>query len=288
MIDETVEEIAGMQTHSSSVVAVKAARALRELLDREYPTVDRYLRALEQNSDALRRANRSHLSLHTTQRDIVTAVTGRDPGTVEEAKTATEEAILAAVERVERGKRRAASEAQPLLEDGATLLTHDYSTTVLAALSRATENGASLTVYVREARPRFLGRRMARRLAEFESLDVRLIVDSASGQVLSDCDRVLVGMTCLVGGSLYNRVGTYPLAATAADAGVPMTSVGSATKLTDGGFAFENAHRPASEVMREPAEGFVVENPAYDATPVALLDSVVTDDGRHDPATLSG
>jgi translation initiation factor eIF-2B subunit delta len=32
--------------------------------------------------------------------------------------------------------------------------------------------------------------------------------------------------------------------------------------------------------MREPAEGFTVENPAYDATPTRLLDSVVTDDGR--------
>ena len=34
MIDETAAEIRGMQTHSSSVVAVKATRALEELLDR--------------------------------------------------------------------------------------------------------------------------------------------------------------------------------------------------------------------------------------------------------------
>lgn len=287
MIDETVEEIAEMQTHSSSVVAVKAARALRELLDREYPTVDQYLRALERNSDALRRANRSHVSLHTTQRGIVTSVSERDPETVDAAKEATEAAIAGAVERVERGKRRAARETQAILADGATLLTHDYSTTVLAALDRATEAGASFTVYVREARPRFLGRRMARRLAGFDGVDARLVVDSASGHVMPDCDRVLVGMSCLADGRLYNRVGTYPLAATAADAGVPVTTVGSTTKVADGGFAFENDHRPASEVLREPAEGFTVENPPYDATPVRLLDSVVTDEGRHDPATFA-
>ena len=34
MIDETVAEIEGMQTHSSSVVAVKSARALSELTER--------------------------------------------------------------------------------------------------------------------------------------------------------------------------------------------------------------------------------------------------------------
>jgi translation initiation factor eIF-2B subunit delta len=35
--------------------------------------------------------------------------------------------------------------------------------------------------------------------------------------------------------------------------------------------------------MREPADGFVVENPAYDATPTRLVDTVVTDEGRFDP-----
>ena len=288
MIDETAEEIAAMQTHSSSVVAVKAAQSLRELLDREYPTPAEYLRALERNSDALRRANRSHASLQTTQRAIVTRVQETDPDSVEAAKTATEEAVTAAVERVERSKRRAAGQAQEFLPDKATLLVHDYSTTVLAALAQATEAGASFTVYIREARPRYLGRKMARRLAKFEALDTKLIVDSATGHYLSDCDRVLVGMDCIVEDLLYNRVGTYPLAATAADAGVPMTTVGSAAKIIEGGFDFENEHRPVSEVMREPAEGFTVENPAYDATPVRLLDSVVTGEGIHDPTALTG
>ena len=50
--------------------------------------------------------------------------------------------------------------------------------------------------------------------------------------------------------------------------------------LVDEGFVFENEFRSASEVMAEPAEGFEVENPAYDATPVDLLESVITDEGR--------
>ncbi|ERH08504.1 MAG: translation initiation factor 2B subunit II family (IF-2BII) [halophilic archaeon J07HX64] len=287
MIDETAEEIAAMQTHSSSVVAVKAAQSLRDLFDREFPTVDEYLRALEHNSDTLRRANRSHASLHTTQRTIVTRVRETDPDSVEAAKLVTEEAVTAAVERVEQSKRRAADQAQALLPGEATLLVHDYSTTVLAALARATQTGASFTVYIREARPRYLGRKMARRLAEFESLDTRLLVDAATGHYLSDCDRVLVGMDCIVGDRLYNRVGTYPLAATAADAGVPMTAIGSAAKIIESGFDFENEHRPVSEVMREPAEGFRVENLAYDATPVRLPDSVVTGESVYDPATLT-
>jgi translation initiation factor eIF-2B subunit delta len=283
MIDETADEIADMQTHSSSVVAVKAARALRELTEREFPAVEEYLRALERNSNALRRANPSHASLHNTQGRIVERVTGGDPDSVTAAQRLTEEAIDEVVETVEVGKRRAAERGAKLLDDDDTLLVHDFSTTVLSAVTRAVEQGAAFTVYVTEARPRYLGRKMARRLADLEAVDAHLLVDSASGHYLPECDRVVVGMDCIVEDTLYNRVGTYPLAATAADAGVPVAVIGSAAKLVDEGFAFENEFRAASEVMREPADGFAIENPAYDATPTRLVDTVVTDEGRFDP-----
>lgn len=284
MIDETAAEIADMQTHSASVIAVKAASALRELTDREFPAVSEYLQALERNSNALRRADPSHASLHNTQREIVETVTEADPDSVAEAQELSRDAIDRVIERVESGKRRAAENAASMLAEADVLLTHDYSTTVLSAITRAIEDGAAFTVYVTEARPRFLGRKMARRLAEFEAVETHLIVDGACGHYLPECDRVVVGIDCVVEDTLHNRVGTYPLAAAAADVGVPMTAIGSAAKLVDGGFAFENDYRTASEVMLEPAEGFIVENPAYDATPTHLLDSIVTDQGVVDPA----
>lgn len=286
MIDETAEEIADMQTHSSSVVAKKAAQALRTVTDRNFPTVDEYYRSLERNSRALRRANRSHASLHTTQREIVETITSEDAESVERAQEQTRAVIDDIIERIEGSKERAATEAAALLEDGQTLLTHDYSTTVLSTIERAIESGRELTIYVTESRPRFLGRRMARTLAGYDAVETTLIIDSAAGHHLSECDRVLVGMTCIVGETLYNRVGTYSLAATAADSGVPMTSVGADSKLIDGGFQFENEERVPSEVMREPVEGFEISNPAYDATPTRLLDTVVTDDGVFDPEEL--
>ena len=281
MIDETVEEIAEMQTHSSSVVAVKAATALTALTEREFPTVEEYVRALERNSSALRRANPSHASLHTTQRSIVQRVSDADPDSVEAAKAETQAAIDDVIEQVESGKDRAAQRCSELLDADATILTHDYSSTVLGAIEHVIENAepVDLTVYATEARPRYLGRKMVRELATYDGVDVHLIVDSAAGHYLPECDRVLVGMDCIVGETLYNRVGTYPIATAAADCDVPMTVVGSEAKLIDGGFAFENEFRSTSEVMREPAEGFSVENPAYDATPTHLLDSVVTDEG---------
>jgi translation initiation factor eIF-2B subunit delta len=279
MIDETAEEISEMQTHSSSAVAVKAAEALGELLDREFATVEEYLRTLERNSNALRRAQRSHASLQNTQREIIRRVEAADADSVEEAKAATGEAIEDVVDAVETAKRRAAENGVELLPDGATVLTHDYSTTVLGAIELAAQEGHHLEVYVTEARPRFLGRKTARTLATLDRVDATLVVDSAAGLYLDECDRVVVGMDCIVDDTLYNRVGTFTIAATAAELAVPMSVFGSSAKIIEEGFAFENDFRSSSEVMREPAEGFAVENPVYDATPTYLLENVVTDDG---------
>ncbi|MFB6302054.1 MAG: translation initiation factor eIF-2B [Haloferacaceae archaeon] len=282
MIDETVREIRQMETHSSSVVAVKAARALRELLDRDYASLDAYERDLERNSSALRRANPSHASLFTTQRQVVESVVG-EATDLDEAKRLTREAVERVVESVQTGKHLAAERAADTFLDGETVLTHDYSSTVLEAVEMAVDDGVDLTVYVTEARPRYLGRKTARRLAGLDGVEPHLLVDAAAGELLPECDRVLVGMDCVVEDTLYNRVGTFPIAATAAQVEVPVQVVGSSAKVIDEGFVFENEFRPPAEVSLEPLEGVTVENPAYDATPTRLVDAVFTDEGRLEP-----
>ena len=282
MIDETVTEIEEMQTHSSSVVAVKAATALRTLTERSFPTLEEYLLSLERNSDILRRANISHASLHTTQRDIVQTVREADPDDIAAAKRLTEDAVDRVVAGVETAKAEAADRAVEQINDDDVLLIHDFSSTVMAAIDEALAAGASFGVYVTESRPRLLGRKTARKLAERNGVDVTLAVDSAAGHYLPECDRVLVGMDCIVDETLYNRIGTFNIVSTAVHCGVPTTVVGSAAKLIDDGFAFENEFRSPAEVHPEPTDEFSVVNPAYDATPTGLLDTVVTDEKIYD------
>ena len=279
MIDEAIEEIREMQTHSSSAVAITATNALSELLDREFATPEEYRRSLDRNASALRRANPSHASLQSAVREVVDAVDSAEPETVEAAKHVTQTAIERVVEQVEQEKGRAAARAAAHIDDGSTILTHDYSSTVLEGIEGAVSDGKHLTAYVSEARPRYLGRKSARTLAQYDTVETHLIVDSAWGHFMPEIDAIYVGMDCIVDGILYNRVGTFPLAITANELGVPMYVVGSGSKVVEGGFVFENEFRSPSEVMREPAEGFIVENPAYDATPVELLAGVITDDG---------
>jgi len=277
MIDETVAEIREMRTHSSSVVAVKAAQALGSLTEREFASIENFRRSLTRNSDALCRASPSHASLWSTQQEIREAI--GDPATVADAKAQLREVIDEVTDRVKSAKAAAAANAAAALDNGETLFTHDYSTTVLATLEKATANGKQFDVYINEARPRYLGRKTARELGQQAGIEPTLLVDSAMGIHLADCDRVVVGMDCIVGDRLYNRVGTYPLAATANDLGVPVWVVGSDAKRIDTGFEFENEYRAISEVVREPPTGFDVSNPAYDATPIRLLKGVITDVG---------
>ena len=278
MIDETIEEIREMQTHSSSVVAIKATRSLLELTERDYATVDEYERALEHNTGALRRANPSHASLHNAMHGVTRNVVGH-ADTVEEAKQLTREMVEHIVDDVEQGKRRAAENAAETFEDGETLLVHDYSSTALEAIENALQAGIELTVYVTEARPRYLGRKTARTLATFAGVEPHLIVDSAAGHFLPECDRVFIGMDCIVEDTLYNRIGTYPIAAAADREGVPVHVVGSGAKVITDDFVFENEIRSPAEVLLEPTEGVTIHNPAYDATPMELVDAVITDGG---------
>jgi len=277
MIDETVREIEEMQTQSSSIVAVKAAKALRELTERECHTVEDFYRVVERNSSALQRANRSHAPLYTTQQRIVEAVTESDADSVESAKDVLVEAIDDVVNEVESSKQRAAERAAELVEDGDVLLTHENSSTVMATFDEVLDAGKEVETYVTESRPRFLGRKTARQLAEREGVAVTLITDGAAGHYLAEVDRVFIGMNCLIEDVVYNRIGTHAIVATANSHGVPVTAVGSSSKFIGSGFTFENTFRPASEVMLEPADGFEVANPGYDATPTRLLDSIVTE-----------
>jgi translation initiation factor eIF-2B subunit delta len=278
MVDQTVKEIAELQTHSSSVVAVKAAEALLELRDREFATSEEFVRSLERNSNALRRAQPSHASLFTTQSEIVQRVSNAETTDIDALTTILAEVVDDVTGRVNQAKSEAAANGAELLRDDATILTHDYSSTVLEAIESAARAGKHLTVYVTEARPRYLGRKTARTLASIDRVETTLLTDAAGGEVLDRCDRVVVGMDCIVDDIFYNRVGTFPIAATAAELAVPMHAIGASSKVIEsGGFAFENEFRSTSEVMREPAEGFEVTNPAYDATPTHLLQSVITD-----------
>lgn len=210
------------------------------------------------------------------------------------------EAALAEAERlcdedVERNRRMGALGAR-LLRDGDTVMTHcnagrlatvDYGT-ALGVLRAAKEAGKQIKVVACETRPLNQGARLTTTELVEDGFDVTLISDSMAAVVLRSgrVKRVIVGADRITRDAVFNKIGTYGLALLARAHKVPFTV---AAPLS----TFDLAHRARDVRVEERSpdellwlgdrqnapEGVKVFNPAFDATPLRLVDSIVTEKG---------
>lgn len=115
---------------------------------------------------------------------------------------------------------------------------------------------------------------------------VRLWPDTGIARALADGPAaVLVGADGIdADGSVVNKVGTHPLAATAATLDVPVYVVASVAKCCTGITAEERA--PGSNVYDGEAPIEVV-SPRFDRTPASLIAGYLTDGGRLDTDSVA-
>ncbi len=207
------------------------------------------------------------------------------------------------------------------LGDGAHVLVHCHSTTIVAVLRRAQEEGKHPTVTCLETRPLFQGRLTARQLAE-AGIETSLAVDSAAGTLISKADVVLVGADAITAeGDLVNKIGTHTLAQLSFAHAVrflcaaelykydPLTRWGRAEPMEerdagevwgDGRYARESRtetginHRSKHGSGTKQGEddlpipdGLRVLNPAFDRTPARLISAYITEAGLCPPAQLA-
>jgi ribose 1,5-bisphosphate isomerase len=186
------------------------------------------------------------------------------------------EESLKAVEEIARNSAR-------LIKDGDTILTHSYSSTVVAALKKASTEYSDIRVVVTRSGPGRSGERTARELDDL-NLGLTFIDDTAAGLYLSEVDRVMVGADRICSdGAVVNGAGTYMLALAAEKAGIPFYVLCETLKF--------DSRLKSSEVEieeKEPEEvagtadlptGTRIRNPYFDITPLELITSVVTENG---------
>lgn len=162
--------------------------------------------------------------------------------------------------------------------------------TALAPLYVAHDVGRQVRVYARETRPLLQGSRLTVWELARAGLDVVLLPDSAAGILLQQgaVDAILVGADRIAAnGDVANKVGTYELAVLARYHGVPFyvaapTSTFDAATPTGADIPIEE--RDPDEVRHgfgdwtAPRDAAVFA-PAFDVTPAALVDALVTDQG---------
>jgi methylthioribose-1-phosphate isomerase len=205
--------------------------------------------------------------------------------------------------------RRLGEHGASLLDDGATVMTHcnagalatvDWGT-ALGVVYSAVEAGKDVAVVANETRPLNQGSRITTVELLERGVETTLIPDNASGLCLQRgmVDAVVVGTDRIVldggetfgeGGVVFNKIGTYKHAVLADRHDIPFVVAAPRSTI--------DAQRTAGEVEieeRDPTElreiygtqnapeDVDVFNPAFDPTPMELVDYLVTEHGVFEP-----
>jgi eIF-2B alpha/beta/delta-like uncharacterized protein len=170
-----------------------------------------------------------------------------------------------------------------LIDEGDKIMTHSYSSTVMAVLKEAFDRGKHIEVTATRSGPGGTGQRIAQELGRY-GLAVTFIDDAAMGLYASKVGKAMVGADRICAdGSIINGIGTYQLALAAKKASVPFYVLAETLKF--------DPRRKGDEVdleEKEPSEVIAVgklppqvrvENPYFDITPLELVSAVVTENG---------
>ena len=206
-------------------------------------------------------------------------------------------AVLEEAQRIERedveANRSIGRRGAELVPDGATVLTHcnagslataGYGT-ALGVVRGAVEAGRRVRVVATETRPLLQGARLTAWELARDGIDCTLIVDSAAGAFMRRgvVDLVVTGADRIAAnGDTANKIGTYTLAVLAKEHGMPFY-IAAPTSTVDlslpGGDDIPIEERAPDEILRSAIDGVAVANPAFDVTPHALIEAIITERG---------
>lgn len=131
-----------------------------------------------------------------------------------------------------------------------------------------------------EGRPALEGRQLAESLAS-GGIEIDFFTDAGLSTAVDAADLVLVGADAVGGTAWINKVGTRLLAAAAHHRGLPVHVLATSDKLVMPAL-WPHLAKPdaaSSEVWASPPPGVRVRNPYFEATPLDLATTVITDLG---------
>jgi len=200
-----------------------------------------------------------------------------------------------------RTNRALGANGAALFGDRETVMTHCNAGalatvaygTALGVVRAAVDGGKTVRVIATETRPVQQGSRLTAFELLHDGIDVSLIPDTAVGYAMSQgmVDRVVVGADrVLRTGHVYNKIGTYQVAAMARRHGVPFYVAAplSTFDMDSSPADVVIEQRPADEVTgtagrRTAPECIGVINPAFDETPPDLVTAIITEAGVAEP-----
>jgi translation initiation factor eIF-2B subunit delta len=159
------------------------------------------------------------------------------------------------------------------------VVTLSNSSSVVTALE-AVRAMRPLHVSCAEGRPALEGRLLAAQLSA-AGISVAYFADAALAHALADADAVFVGADAIAPAWFLNKSGTRMLLAAAAQQGVPTYVVATRDKFVSLSVASRLVIRSGDpdEIWDAPPPNVEVRNPYFEATPLDLVASVISDIG---------
>ncbi len=147
------------------------------------------------------------------------------------------------------------------IEDGERILTHSHSSLVKEVLLQK-----RVEVLLTESRPKREGVALYHTLKK-AGIEATLIIDAAAAYLVKECDRVLLGADGVGDFGLVHKIGTYPIALAAKEAGIEVDVLATSARFWPRGFALPpQPLKPCDEI--EPESCCL--NYYFDITPAPL------------------
>lgn len=190
------------------------------------------------------------------------------------------------IKNSEEAVQRIGEYGSKMIDEGDTLMTHCNSSAALEIIKAAHRRGKGIRVYATETRPLYQGHITSQILSK-EGIDVSLICDNAVRFFIGKMDKVVVGADAIAAnGALVNKIGTSLVALAAKEATIPFLVGAETIKFspeTIVGELIEIEERPWTEIISPDILANIgrvkVRNPAFDITPPAYIDMIVTEKG---------
>lgn len=286
---KAVEDVHIRQMRGGTIVTHAALAALRSAALKSKATSPKdFFGELEENCKYLTKIRAASIPLTNGLRYVELEVQKAvDRGSkVQELKEIVSDASMNYDKKLEQSVKEIAEIGARRLKEGDVIMTHSYSSSVIAILKRAHQQGKDLRVFVTETRPELEGRDVARELAT-DGISTTLIIDSAVSHFIEKTDKVLVGAEAVAAnGAIVNKIGTATIAAVAHGARVRVYAAASTYKFSPEtmlGELIEIEERDPSYVLDDAEmrklSGITVRNPAFDVTSPQDIDLIITERG---------
>jgi methylthioribose-1-phosphate isomerase len=196
--------------------------------------------------------------------------------------------------------RRMSQYGATLINDGDNILTHcntgSLATpgqgTALGVIREAVRQGKRIHVYVDETRPLLQGGRLTAYELQKDGIPYTIICDNMAATLMRQrrIQRIFVGADRIaLNGDFANKIGTYSLAVVAKYHNVPFHTVAPVSSVDfdcQCGDDIPIEQRKREEVLGAfgtiwAPKDAAAYNPAFDVTPIELVDSIILDSGMY-------